>query len=270
MQRLWVQATVAALFGVGLAAHAEPDEDLLGKLRNYLTGSASSGYNNPYRVGAWSALDKVPGIQTRLVARAAQARAVPRAAQLPKIPHHYDVLGRVLTATTGKTMAELTSDWLWKPMGAEHDAFWRVSIDGQAQSFGAFNASLRNWGRLGLLLANDGRVNGQVDGQVKGRAGTQQVILRDYLLNATGPARQPAAFKPRKATPYLGYGYQFWLMPLKELTFAVQGIYGQTVSGLVLTSVWESASGKQNVQPYKKRDALWRGVLRSLDGSSVE
>ena len=425
MQRLWVQTILVALLCVGLAAHAEPDEDRLGKAQNYPTGSASNWYNNPYRVGSWSALDKVPGVQTRVVSRAAETRALPRAALPPGITYRYknlsytlaeyldrqrvtgllvlkngeivaehyryerkedarflsfsmaksvtslligqalergfiaslddsadkyatslagspygattlsqllrmssgltfterydgtddiarlsrasagapgagkpvdvlraiterhgpagdkfvyasaetDVLGRVLTAATGKTMAELTSDWLWKPMGAEHDAFWRVSSDGQEQSFGAFNASLRDWGRLGLLLANDGRV----DGQAGDKAGTQQVIPRDYLLNATDPARQPTAFKPRKATPYFGYGYQFWLMPFKDRTFAMQGIHGQTVyvqpsSGivLVLTSVWESASGKQNAQPYEERDALWRGVLHSLGGSTAE
>ncbi len=179
-------------------------------------------------------------------------------------------MGRVLTAATGKNIAELTRDWLWGPIGAEHDAFWGLSIDGQENTFGGFNASLRDWGRLGLLLANDGRV--QTD--VNGRAETLQVLPREYLLDATDTARQPAAFKPRKATPYFGYGYQFWLMPLKERTFAMQGIHGQTVyvqpsSGivLVLTSVWESASGKQNLQPYEERDALWRGVLQSLGGS---
>ncbi|MEO6016847.1 MAG: serine hydrolase, partial [Polaromonas sp.] len=148
---------------------------------------------------------------------------------------------------------------------AEHDAFWRISSDGQENSFGGFNASLRDWARLGLLLAQDGKVGGQ------------QVVPRDYVLDATDPARQPAAFRPRKATPYFGYGYQFWLMPLRERTFAMQGIHGQTVyvqpsSGvvMVLTSVWESASGRQNPQPYEERDALWRGVLQSLGGSTLE
>ena len=176
-----------------------------------------------------------------------------------------DVLGRVLVAATSKNMTELTSERLWKPMGAEHDAFWRIGVDGQEQSYGAFNASLRDWARLGLLLANDGKV------------GTAQILPYDYLQAATNPALQPAAFKPRKATPYFGYGYQFWLMPFKERTFAMQGIHGQTVyvqpaTGLVmvLASVWESASGKQDSLPYQERDALWRGVLRSLGGSTLE
>lgn len=172
-----------------------------------------------------------------------------------------DVLGRVLAGATGRSMAALTAEWLWQPMGAEHDAFWRIGADGQEQAMGAFNASLRDWGRLGLLLANDGK------------AGNQQVLPRDYLLDATDIARQPAAFAPGKATPFLGYGYQFWLLPLKERTFALQGIHGQTVyvqpaTGIVMvqTAVYAAASGAQDPDPYVERTAFWTGVLESLGG----
>jgi CubicO group peptidase (beta-lactamase class C family) len=175
------------------------------------------------------------------------------------------VLGRVLSNATQKSLTELTAEWLWKPMGAENNAYWRISVDGQEQAQGGFSASLRDWGRLGRLLANDGK-----------HAGVQ-VLPLSWLLDATDPARQPDAFKPRKATSYFGYGYQFWLLPMKARTFAMQGIHGQTVyvqpsSGvvMVLTSVWEQASGRQDLQPYQERDALWRGVLRSLGGDTAE
>lgn len=173
-----------------------------------------------------------------------------------------EVLGRVLTGATGKTLAELTSEWLWKPLGAERDAFWRVGADGQEQAGGGFNATLRDWGRLGVLLANDG--------QVAGRA----IVPRTYLLDATDAARQPAAFAPRAATPFLGYGYQFWLYPMKTRTFALQGIHGQTIyvqpsSGIVLvqTAVYDQASGRTDPEPHAERNALWRGVLATLGGS---
>jgi hypothetical protein len=46
-------------------------------------------------------------------------------------------------------------------------------------------------------------------------------------------------------------------MPLKERAFAMQGIHGQTfyvrpATGImmVLTSIWDSASGRQDPQPY--------------------
>lgn len=421
-------ATFPLLLALALAAgvsRAEPDEAALNKANGYPVGSLGSWYSEPYRVGSWSALDKVPGIKVRVVERSSEPSPLPRAANPAAISYRYkgmgfaladfmehqrstgllvlengeivaehyrygrkddarflsfsmaksvtsllvgkalslgliaslddpaekyvkelagspygattirqllrmssgltfterydgkddiarlsraaagapgagppldvlksitdrhsppgekfvyasaetDVLGRVLTGASGKNMAQLTTEWLWQPMGAEHDAFWRISVDGQEQAYGAFNASLRDWARLGQLLANDGRA---VD-KATGKPGALQVLPQDYLLAATDPARQPPAFKPRKATPYFGYGYQFWLMPLRERTFAMQGIHGQTVyvqpsSGIVMvmTSVWEQASGKQNAQPYEERDALWRGVLQSLGGSTVE
>lgn len=414
LRRLTLMFAVAALCQ---AAWAEPDEDRLGKSQNYPVGNASTWYGNPNRVGAWSAMHTVPGIQTRRVSRAANAKPLPKAAQPTAISYRYrntgytladylerqratgllilkngeivaehyrygrqddarflsfsmaksvtallvgaalergsiaslddpaekyvkplagspygattvrqllrmssgltfterydgsddiarlsrasggapgagtpvdvlrsitdrhstagqkfvyasaetDVLGRILTAATSQNMAELTRDWLWQPLGAEHDAYWRVGADGQEQAYGAFNASLRDWARLGLMVANDGKV------------GDKQLMSREFLLDATDPNRQPEALKPRKATPYFGYGYQFWLMPMKERTFAMQGIHGQTVymqpsTGIVmvLTSVWESASGRQDLQPYEERDALWRGVLRSLGGNTTE
>jgi CubicO group peptidase (beta-lactamase class C family) len=170
-----------------------------------------------------------------------------------------DVLGRVLQGATGRGMADLTQEWLWQPMGAEREAFWRIGPDGQSGAWGYFNASLRDWGRLGLLLAQDGAVDGR------------QVVPREYLLDATDAARQPPAFRPQRATPYFGYGYQFWLPPGRERSFVMQGVHGQAVyvhprAGvvMVMTSAWESASGRQDPLPYQERDALWRGVLQSL------
>jgi CubicO group peptidase (beta-lactamase class C family) len=212
----------------------------------------------------------VPGAGTTTdVLRSITERHAPAGEKFVYASAETEVLGRVLTGATGRTLADLTSEWLWKPMGAEHDAFWAVSTDGQEQAFSSFNASLRDWARLGLLLANDG--------QVATPAGALQLVPRDYLLDATDPARQPQAFRPRVATTSFGYGYQFWLAPLRERTFVLQGVYGQAVyvqpaSGIVmvLTSVWESASGRQDPQPFQERNALWRGVLESLGGNLAE
>ena len=56
-----------------------------------------------------------------------------------------------------------------------------------------------------------------------------------------------------------------------ERRFRAAKIAGlDSVPVLVLLSGWESASGKQNVQPYEERDALWRGELQSLGGSTTE
>ncbi|NBS46052.1 MAG: class C beta-lactamase-related serine hydrolase [Betaproteobacteria bacterium] len=175
-----------------------------------------------------------------------------------------EVLGRVLTAASGRSMADLTTEWLWQPLGTEFDAFWCTARDRQEAAYFCFNAALRDWGRLGLMLARDGKV------------GDRQVIAREYLLDATDPVRQPAAFAPYKATRYFGYGYQFWLHPLKARSFAMQGVHGQTVyvqpsSGIVMvqTAVYAQASGAQDPDPYEERTSFWMGVLRSLGGDTT-
>jgi CubicO group peptidase (beta-lactamase class C family) len=195
---------------------------------------------------------------------ARKARQADQATRFQYASIETELLGRVLIRATGQTIAQLTESWLWQPMGAEGDAFWLKSgTDGAELTSGGFNASLRDYGRLGILLANDGVRDG-VD-----------VIPRDFLLDATEISRQPSAFAPKMATPYMGYGYQVWLLPNKTRTFVLQGIHGQHVfvqpaSKIVMvqTSVNHMASGRQDNRPYQYRDALWNGVLRSLGGSA--
>ncbi len=173
-----------------------------------------------------------------------------------------EILGRVLSRAAGMSITQMTQEWLWKPMGAEAEARWLLAGADQGEGTGgSFNATLRDYARFGVLLANDGR------------RGDLQIIPRDYLLDATDAARQPGAFRPRSATPGMGYGYQTWLAPFKERTFALQGIHGQLImvqpqSGIVMvqTSVNDQPSGRQDPRPYQLRDALWLGVLKSLGG----
>ncbi len=174
-----------------------------------------------------------------------------------------EVLGRVLTAATGRSLAALTQEWLWQPLGAEHDAFWCTDTAGQESAYYCFNAALRDWGRLGWMLARDGRV------------GEREIVPREYLLDATDAKRQPSAFQPYRATPFFGYGYQFWLHPSAERTFVMQGVHGQSMlvqpsSGIVIvqTAVYAGASGALDPDAHAERSSFWLGVLDSLGGST--
>jgi CubicO group peptidase (beta-lactamase class C family) len=166
------------------------------------------------------------------------------------------VLTVLLGAVTGTTLTEYLTPRLWQPMGAEADATWAKATDGTVSGFGSFNATLRDYGRLGMLLADDGVVGGK------------QVVPRDYLLDATDWRRQPEAFAPRKATPYFGYGYQFWLFPGEKRRFALLGVYGQAIFVdpelklvMVVTAAAKSANvGKESFG--RERDALWRGIIK--------
>jgi CubicO group peptidase (beta-lactamase class C family) len=166
------------------------------------------------------------------------------------------VLAVLLRAVTGTTLSEYLTGRLWQPMGAEADATWIRSGDGTEIASGSFNATLRDYGRLGVLLANDGAV------------GARQVVPKDYLLEATDWRRQPDAFAPKRATPYFGYGYQFWLFPGEKRRFALLGVYGQSIFVdpelklvMVITAAARNASvGKEAFG--RERDAVWRGVIR--------
>ncbi len=161
----------------------------------------------------------------------------------------------LLRAVTGSSMSEYLTTRLWQPIGAEADATWIKTKDGTEVGSGSFNAVLRDYGRLGILLANDGALNGR------------QIVPKDYLLDATDWHRQPEAFMPRKATPYFGYGYQFWLFPGEKRRFALLGVYGQSIFVdpelklvMVITAAAKNASvGKESLA--RERDALWRGVV---------
>lgn len=174
-----------------------------------------------------------------------------------------ELLARVLVHATGRSMMDLTREWIWEPIGAEADGHWIVArSDGVEHGGGGYFATLRDWARLGLLLANDGKV------------GDRQVVPRQFLMEATDPRLQPAGFQPRRATPYFGYGYQTWIFPMRVRSFALLGIFGQAIfvqpsSGIVMvqTSVYERPSGDPMGAA---RNEMWKGVLQSLGGDPSE
>jgi CubicO group peptidase (beta-lactamase class C family) len=165
------------------------------------------------------------------------------------------VLTVLLRAVTGMTLSEYLTPRLWQAMGAEATATWIRTPDGTETGSGSFNAILRDYGRLGVLLANDGALGGQ------------QIVPKGYLLEATDWRRQPHAFTPGKATPFFGYGYQFWLFPGEKRRFALLGVYGQSIFVdpelklvMVITAAAKNASvGKESFA--RERSALWRGVV---------
>ena len=169
-----------------------------------------------------------------------------------------DMLGLVLkTVLNGKTISEYFSERVWKPMGAEKSALWMKVRDGTEKVSGNFNATLRDYGRLGVVLANDGM-----------RPDTkQQIIPKQYLEDATRADRQPEQFRPGKARPYFGYGYQFWLFPGRKHRFAAQGVYGQSIFVdpelklvMVITAANKTAMAGQTTMG-EETDAFWRGLV---------
>jgi CubicO group peptidase (beta-lactamase class C family) len=167
-------------------------------------------------------------------------------------------LAAAVRGATGKSLSEYLAPRLWQAIGAEDSAFWYADRTGLEVASGNFNATLRDYARLGVVLANDG---------ARPDDGTQ-VVPREFLLDATDWTRMPEAFRPKKATPYWGYGYQFWIFPGEHRRFALLGVYGQSIfvdPALKLVMVQTGANatpeaGKTTLAA--DRDAFWRGVVR--------
>jgi CubicO group peptidase (beta-lactamase class C family) len=170
-----------------------------------------------------------------------------------------EILGLVLRSATGEPVADYLHDRIWDAIGTEADASWTIDGTGQETAFCCFNATLRDYARLGRLLAHDGAWDGR------------QLIPRQWLLDATTVKSTDGYLAPGTATPYFGYGYQLWILPGEQRRFALIGIRGQIIlvdpaSKLVMvhTAVRQKPSEPGALaEPLR----LWFGVLGLLGKS---
>jgi len=166
-----------------------------------------------------------------------------------------EVLGLVLTAAVGRSAAAYLEEKIWQPIGAEADASWIIDRSGQEVTYCCFNAVLRDYARLGLLLAHDGNWRGR------------QIVPSAWIRDATTVRADQPYLQPRTATPFFGYGYQTWIFPGDRRMFAFLGVRGQAIyvdpaSRLVLVTTAvrklpRDPGGAETV-------ALWRAAVPSL------
>jgi len=140
----------------------------------------------------------------------------------PGTRYHYasiepDVLGVVLQAAVGQSASDYLRRKVWEPIGAEADAAWLVDAQGYEVAHGFFNAVLRDYARLGRLLAYDGAWDGR------------QIVPAQWMIDATTVKPSDTYLAPDKAMAYFGYGYLLWLLPGPRRQFALVGALGQRV-----------------------------------------
>ncbi|UVO31640.1 serine hydrolase [Bradyrhizobium arachidis] len=119
------------------------------------------------------------------------------------------VLGLVLTAATKRTVSDYAAEKIWQPLGAEADATWIIDATGQEITFGYVNAVLRDWARLGLMLANHGNWQGK------------NIVPEGWLAASAADALPTDS-------PLAKYGYQIWYSG-DTRRFALRGLRGQFV-----------------------------------------
>lgn len=119
------------------------------------------------------------------------------------------LVGAVIEAVTGGSLADYLSQRLWQPLGMEQDATWWVeSPDGMGMGGSGLAATLRDYGRFAQFVVAGGRIDGV------------PVVPAGWFDASTWTMSDHAP-----------YGYQWWLAPASEPrhqgALLGMGIFGQ-------------------------------------------
>ncbi len=126
------------------------------------------------------------------------------------------LLVQVLEKATKTKITKYLYRNLWNPIGAENDALWSMdNKNGQVKGFCCFNATARDFARLGHVLLYEGEFNNRF------------ITPRSYLSEATKPADYLTNSHNKKVDYY---GYHFSLLDYnnKKIPY-FNGIKGQYI-----------------------------------------
>jgi len=127
-----------------------------------------------------------------------------------------DMLGWIISRVTGRAVTDLASDRLWRPMGAEQDAYQTVDGKGVPFAGGGVTAGLRDLGRLGQLMLDEGRLNGAQ-------------LFPPEVAQKIAAGGDPAKFAGFPTIPDGSYTSQWWVFHNTHGAYAARGVHGQTI-----------------------------------------
>lgn len=117
------------------------------------------------------------------------------------------LIGELVTAATGQTMADYLSAKIWQPYGMELSASWHTDRSGHELGGCCFQASLRDYARFAQFVLEGGVIDGE------------SVVPEGWFAEATRSHFMGSENR--------GYGFQWWIT--KPGTFSAIGIYGQMI-----------------------------------------
>jgi CubicO group peptidase (beta-lactamase class C family) len=161
-----------------------------------------------------------------------------------------NLIGTLVAAAERRPLAELLSERIWSRAGMEADAFWALDQGGREMGGCCVSATLRDWGRIGLMALDGGVLGGQ------------RIVPDDWFAQAV--TKQAETGDPGE-----GYGFQWWTQD--DGVFAAYGIFGQTIRVdperrlvIVLLSAWPQATGRAHSAA---RRAFIRQVVEAVDAA---
>ncbi|HMR49009.1 MAG TPA: serine hydrolase [Arachnia sp.] len=120
------------------------------------------------------------------------------------------MLGLILARIHGRPLAQIASEGLWTPIGAEADATWNLDREGGIEkAFCCVNARPRDLARIGQMVLDGGRV------------GDTQVVPLAWIERISAPRQHlPDGW---------GYSAHWWHPPTSDGDFTALGVFGQYI-----------------------------------------
>ena len=154
--------------------------------------------------------------------------SLPRAGK-PGVVFNYStvescLLGALVAAATGRTLADYCTEAIWGPAGMEADGRWLLECD-DGLEWGGFGvgARLRDLGRFGQFVLEDGAAfNGR------------RILPPGWRDLAGQPDCAATGFGRLMLGSPMGYGYQWWSLPhgptgIHAGAFSAIGSFGQYI-----------------------------------------
>lgn len=165
------------------------------------------------------------------------------------------VLAMVLREATGESVADYFSRKVWRHLGTEDVATWLTDNSEQEVGYTGLNARVRDFARLGMMMARGGVANGHR-------------VVSDAWIRAMVSAH----FSPSQTGLWFGYGYQTWIFPFGDGTWAMMGVRGQTIfvdPSRQLVMVNTAARALPRDPGMSDTIALWLGIRSGLNPATL-
>ncbi len=120
------------------------------------------------------------------------------------------MLGFIIKKVTGSSVSDYFSKHVWQLVGAQDSAFWNVDhVGGLEKTFCCFNATARDWARIGALILDNGAA----------KVGGANIIDANWMARLEQPM----------TTLDHGWGYSAQIWHPFPNTMMLLGLHGQYV-----------------------------------------
>jgi CubicO group peptidase (beta-lactamase class C family) len=129
-----------------------------------------------------------------------------------------DALGWVIRRVTGKSIGDNLAERIWSRIGAEQDAYFTIDTVGNEFAGGGLNTALRDLARVGEMMRNDGRFNGQ------------QIVPKAVVDDIRNGGDKALFAKAGYALlPGWSYRNMWWVTHNEHGAYAARGVHGQAI-----------------------------------------